>query len=62
LEIVGSEELNRWLKKQGCTFGMQEGSHLKVYRGDRFTVIPMHGKKELKPGTLRAILRDLGLR
>jgi mRNA interferase HicA len=58
---VSSEELKRWLKKQGCSFGRQEGSHLKVYRGDKFTILPMHGKKEIKSGTLKAILRDLDL-
>jgi predicted RNA binding protein YcfA (HicA-like mRNA interferase family) len=39
-----------------------EGSHLKIYLGNKFTVVPMHGKKEVKPGTLRAIQRDLGLK
>jgi predicted RNA binding protein YcfA (HicA-like mRNA interferase family) len=58
---VSSEELKRWLKKQGCKFGKQEGSHLKVYHAGKFTILPMHGKKEIKPGTLKAILRDLDL-
>lgn len=58
---MSSEELKRVLKKAGCTFGSQAGSHLKVYYKDRQTVIPMHGKKEVKPGTLRAIFRQLGL-
>ena len=57
-----STELKRWLEKQGCTFGTQKGSHLKVYNGDRQTVIPMHGKKEIKTGTLRAIKKALGLK
>jgi predicted RNA binding protein YcfA (HicA-like mRNA interferase family) len=61
LERVSSEERKRWLKKHGCRFGKQEGSHLKVYRANKFTILPMHGKKELKLGTLRAILRDLDL-
>lgn len=42
-----SAELKRWLEKQGCTFGTQEGSHLKVYLGGKQTIVPMHGKKEL---------------
>lgn len=58
---MSSEELKRALKKAGCTFGTQNGSHLKVYFGARQTVIPMHGKTEVKPGTLRAIFRQLGL-
>ena len=59
---MSSDELKRWLKKQGCTFGLQEGSHLRVHLGNKFTVLPMHGKKQVRPGTLRAILRDLGLK
>ncbi len=57
-----SNELKRWLAKQGCTFGDQEGSHLKVYLGDRQTVIPMHAKKEIKTGTMKAIKKALGLK
>jgi mRNA interferase HicA len=55
-------ELKRWLEKQGCAFGTQTGSHLKVYFGERQTVIPMHGKKEIKTGTLRGIRKALGLK
>jgi len=47
--------------KQGCTFGTQKGSHLKVYLGDRRTVIPMHPAKEMKSGTVRGIKKQLGL-
>src|SRR5579863_7302559 len=32
----------------GKTFGTQKGSHLKVYFGGRQTILPMHGRKELK--------------
>jgi mRNA interferase HicA len=45
-----SAELKRWLEKQGCKFGTQKGSHLKVYREGRISIIPMHGKKELAKG------------
>jgi mRNA interferase HicA len=57
-----SAELKRWLEKQGCTFGTQKGSHLKVYLGDRQTVIPMHDKKEMKKGTVQGIRKALGLK
>jgi mRNA interferase HicA len=50
------------LAKRGCTFGTQEGSHLKVYRGEKTTILPMHGKKELGPGLVKAIKKDLGLK
>lgn len=57
-----SAELKRWLEKQGCSFGTQKGSHLKVYFGDRQTVLPMHASKELKKGTVQGIKKQLGLK
>jgi len=59
---VTSAEFKRWLEKQGCTFGTQKGSHLKVYRGGRQSILPMHPKKELKTGTVNGILKALGLK
>ncbi len=59
---MNSGELKRWLEKQGCTFGTQEGSHLKVHHSGKSTVLPMHGKKELKKGTVNGIKRRLGLK
>jgi mRNA interferase HicA len=58
---VTSAELKRWLEKQGCTFGAQKGSHLKVYLGGRQTVLPMHAK-EMKTGTVQGIRKALGLK
>ena len=57
-----SGELKRWLEKQGCTFGVQNGSHLKVYFGDKKTILPMHAKKEMRTGTVRGIKKELGLK
>lgn len=37
-----------------------KGSHVTIYLGERFAVIP-DLKKELKTGTLNAILKQLGL-
>ena len=57
-----SAEFKRWLEKQECTFGTQKGSHLKVYLGDRQTVLPVHDKKEMKTGTVKGIKKALGLK
>ncbi|MFN0168124.1 MAG: type II toxin-antitoxin system HicA family toxin [Bryobacteraceae bacterium] len=57
-----SAEFKRWLEKQGCTFEPGKGGHLKVRRGQHFTVLPMHGsKKEIGTGLARKIRKDLGL-
>jgi mRNA interferase HicA len=56
-----SAELKRILAPLGAEFAPGKGSHLKVILRGRRTVIPMHAG-DLKPGTLHAILRQLGLR
>jgi mRNA interferase HicA len=55
------QRAERWLANLGATFKLGKGSHLKVYLNGRQTVIPMHSK-DLKPGTLAAIKRQLGLK
>jgi len=59
---VTSAEFKRWLGQQGCTFEPGKGSHLKVRLGERSSVLPMHGKKEIGKGLERAIKKQLGLK
>jgi mRNA interferase HicA len=59
---VTSNQLKRWLAKQGCTFESGKGGHLIVRRGGRMSVLPMHGSsKELGSGLVNRIKKDLGL-
>jgi mRNA interferase HicA len=58
-----SQELKRWLAKQGCTFQTTRSGHLIVRRGTHRSVLPMHGKnKELGSGLVAAIKRQLDLK
>ena len=58
-----SAEFKRWLEKQGATFESGKGGHLKVFLGDRQSVLPMHGsRRELASGTVNAIKKQLGLK
>jgi mRNA interferase HicA len=59
---VTSAEFKRWLEQQGCTFAPGKGSHLKIRLGERSSVLPMHGKKELGSGLMNAIKKQLGLK
>lgn len=62
---MNSKELMRWLKERGCTFKMHRGGsgHITVTLADRSTQLPMHGsRKELGPGLVNRIKRDLGLK
>jgi predicted RNA binding protein YcfA (HicA-like mRNA interferase family) len=44
-----------------CKLLRQKGSHARFVSpcGRCFTTVPMHGKKDIPPGTLRAIERDM---
>ena len=58
-----STEFKRWLAKQGCTFEPGKGGHLIVRRGERMSVLPMHGGgKDPGTGLVNAIKRQLGLK
>lgn len=62
---LNSQELRRYLSRQGCTFhGHKGGSgHVTVRRGNRTSQIPMHGSgKDLGKGLVSKILKDLGLK
>jgi predicted RNA binding protein YcfA (HicA-like mRNA interferase family) len=37
------------------------GSHHLLARGDQRTSVPVHAGRNLKIGTLRSILRDIGM-
>lgn len=57
-----SSQLKRWLAQHGCTFEAGHGGHLVVRRGNRMSVLPMHGSgRELGTGLVKKIKKDLGL-
>ena len=57
-----SNQLKRWLSKQGCTFEPGKGGHLIVRLGARKSVLPMHGSgQELGTGLIAKIKKDLAL-
>jgi predicted RNA binding protein YcfA (HicA-like mRNA interferase family) len=61
LPVISGRECVRALEKVGFYIKRQEGSHIILRRDSPFsqTVIPDH--KQLDRGTLRAILRQVGL-
>jgi mRNA interferase HicA len=58
---MNANEFKRWLAKQGATFVQGRGSHVKVYLGQRQSVLPMHST-DLKTGTVEGIKKQLGLK
>lgn len=62
---MNAQELKRWLAKQGRTFENHRGGsgHLTVMFKGRKTQLPIHGgNKELGPGLVAKIKKDLGLK
>ena len=58
---VKISEFKRWLESQGVR--VTEGTnHWKLALGDLRSTLPRHPAKELKEGTRRAILKQLGLK
>ena len=54
-------EFKRWLRMHGCIF-VGGTEHEKVRLGSKETIIPRHGSKELKNGTIEGIKEALGLK
>jgi len=50
-------------QRQGCTFGKQSGSHLKLYLGSSTAILSMHGgSKQLGSSLIAKIKKDLDLK
>jgi predicted RNA binding protein YcfA (HicA-like mRNA interferase family) len=64
LPAVRAREVIRALQRAGFIEKRVSGSHcLLGHRDDptRAVVVPLHGARDLKPGTLRSIIRQAGL-
>lgn len=53
-------EFKRWLESQGVQIS-NGANHWKLTLNGRHSVLPRHPAQELKEGTRRAILKQLGL-
>lgn len=60
---VTARDVIRVAEKAGFGFDRQKGSHAVYLRLSdmRRLVIPMHKGRDLKPGTLRGLIDDMGL-
>lgn len=62
LPVVKASKLFRILTKAGFVKHHQVGSHVQLKHLDgRRTTIPLHSSKEIRRGTLKAILNDLDM-
>ena len=57
LPVVTQREMIKYLQRKG--FSIHEGKrHTILSKGNRNTMVPRHGNKELRPGTLKTILKQ----
>ncbi len=63
LPVVTARDVVRVAEKLGFVFDRQKGSHAVYLRepDKRRPFIPMHKGRDLKPGTLRGLIDDMGL-
>jgi predicted RNA binding protein YcfA (HicA-like mRNA interferase family) len=55
---VTGKELVKLLKTKGWVLARIEGSHHILVRGTKTISVPVHGKKDLKKGTLEALRKQ----
>jgi predicted RNA binding protein YcfA (HicA-like mRNA interferase family) len=63
LPVLNARDVLRALRKAGFVDKRVSGSHyLLAHRDDpaRAVTVPYHGARDLKPGTLRSIIRQAG--
>ncbi|MFH0983493.1 MAG: type II toxin-antitoxin system HicA family toxin [Planctomycetota bacterium] len=63
LPVVAARDVIRVAERLGFAFDRQKGSHAVYLRvsDKRRLVIPVHKGRDLKPGTLRGLIDDMGL-
>lgn len=59
---MNAKEILKILKQNGFKKVGQRGSHLKLRKDDKVTILPMHGKKDIKIGTLKSIEKNTGVK
>ncbi|EEZ74623.1 toxin-antitoxin system, toxin component, HicA family [Neisseria lactamica ATCC 23970] len=56
-------EFKRWLEARGVEFKSQKrGSHYNLRLGDKTSVFPFHGSREMGSDLTNKIKKDLGLK
>ena len=64
LPVARARDVIRALERAGFQLQRMSGSHCILAHRDnpaRAVIVPVHGAKDLKPGTLRSIIRQAGL-
>ena len=60
--IVTGREIIKILNKQGWKIDRIKGSHHILVKDKKTVVVPVHGKKDIPPGTMNSIFKQAGLK
>jgi predicted RNA binding protein YcfA (HicA-like mRNA interferase family) len=61
MKSISGKRLANILKKKGWILVDANGSHFKYYKDSQTVVIPIHGNKDLKIGTLKSLMKQADL-
>jgi predicted RNA binding protein YcfA (HicA-like mRNA interferase family) len=65
LPKISGKEIISLLQKGGFIIKRQKGSHVTLYKRTEekgfYVTVPLHGNKEILPGTLLSIIRQSGM-
>jgi len=59
---MNGNDIIKRLKAEGWQILRQEGSHVRMGKDAARTTVPVHGKQDVKSGTLASIERQTGIK
>ncbi|MCK7578727.1 MAG: type II toxin-antitoxin system HicA family toxin [Chromatiales bacterium] len=59
---MNGNEIIKRLQAEGWRVLRQSSSHVRMGKGTARTTVPVHGKTDVKPGTLASIERQTGVK
>ena len=59
---MNAKDILRILKQNGFMQISQRGSHIKLTKDDKLTIVANHGKKDIPIGTVKQIEKDTGVK
>ncbi len=57
-----AREIIKKLKENGWDQESQKGSHIKMKKAGKMTIVPDHGGKDVPKGTVKAIEKQTGVK
>lgn len=59
---MNGNQVIKTLKQQGWKVLHSRGSHYRLGKNDQRVTVPVHGKRDLGPGLIKAIERQTGVK